>query len=100
VPVLVRWLTEQGLDAQAFETEYGADDVSDVGDGIGVRDASAETTGAAEAVRPESVEGSAVATGLQPVDMLRPDQAQPERSGMDRAQHEHNVPASPDKDSG
>jgi putative mRNA 3-end processing factor len=37
VPVLVRWLTEQGLDAQAFETEYGADDVSDVG-------ASAETS--------------------------------------------------------
>ncbi len=30
VPVLVRWLTEQGLDAQAFETEYGADDVSDL----------------------------------------------------------------------
>lgn len=29
VPVLVRWLTEQGLDAQAFKTEYGADDVSD-----------------------------------------------------------------------
>jgi len=97
VPVLVRWLTEQGLDAQAFETEYGADDVSDVGDGIGVRDASAETTGATEAVRPESVEGSAVATGLQPVDMLRPDQAQPERSGNDPAQHEHNVSASPGK---
>jgi putative mRNA 3-end processing factor len=33
VPVLVRWLTEQGLDAQAFETEYGADDVSDVAAG-------------------------------------------------------------------
>jgi putative mRNA 3-end processing factor len=29
VPVLVRWLTEQGLDAQAFETEYGDDDVAD-----------------------------------------------------------------------
>jgi putative mRNA 3-end processing factor len=27
--VLVRWLTEQGLDAQAFETEYGDDDVAD-----------------------------------------------------------------------
>jgi putative mRNA 3-end processing factor len=97
VPVLVRWLTEQGLDAQAFETEYGADDVSDVGDGIGERDASGETTGATEAVRPESVEGSAGAAGLQPLDMLRPDHAQPERSGMDPAQHEHNVPAPPDK---
>ena len=29
VPVLVRYLTEQGLDAQAFETEYGDDDVAD-----------------------------------------------------------------------
>jgi putative mRNA 3-end processing factor len=29
VPVLVRWLTENGLDAQAFETEYGDDDVAD-----------------------------------------------------------------------
>jgi putative mRNA 3-end processing factor len=29
VPVLVRWLTEQGLDAQAFETEYGDEDVAD-----------------------------------------------------------------------
>ena len=29
VPVLVRWLCEQGLDTQAFETEYGADDVAD-----------------------------------------------------------------------
>ncbi|MEO8543427.1 MAG: ligase-associated DNA damage response exonuclease [Burkholderiaceae bacterium] len=29
VAVLVRWLCEQGLDAQAFETEYGADDVAD-----------------------------------------------------------------------
>nr|WP_295784705.1 ligase-associated DNA damage response exonuclease [Rhodoferax sp.] len=26
VPVLVRWLNEHGLDAQAFETEYGDDD--------------------------------------------------------------------------
>jgi putative mRNA 3-end processing factor len=29
VPVLVRWLTEQGLDAQAFETEYGSEDAAD-----------------------------------------------------------------------
>ena len=29
VPVLVRWLTEQGLDAQAFETEYGDEDAAD-----------------------------------------------------------------------
>jgi putative mRNA 3-end processing factor len=29
VPVLVRWLSEQGLDAQAFETEYGDEDAAD-----------------------------------------------------------------------
>jgi putative mRNA 3-end processing factor len=29
VPVLVRYLTEQGLDAQAFETEYGDEDMAD-----------------------------------------------------------------------
>jgi putative mRNA 3-end processing factor len=29
VPVLVRWLNENGLDAQAFDTEYGDDDVAD-----------------------------------------------------------------------
>ena len=29
VPVLVRWLCEQGLDAQAFATEYGGDDSAD-----------------------------------------------------------------------
>jgi putative mRNA 3-end processing factor len=31
VPVMVRWLTERGLDARAFETKYGADE--DDGDG-------------------------------------------------------------------
>ena len=29
VATLVRWLTEHGLDAQGFKTEYGADDVAD-----------------------------------------------------------------------
>jgi putative mRNA 3-end processing factor len=29
VPVLVRWLNEKGLDAQAFDTEYGDEDVAD-----------------------------------------------------------------------
>ncbi|MEO7400508.1 MAG: ligase-associated DNA damage response exonuclease, partial [Polaromonas sp.] len=29
VAVMVRWLRERGLDAQAFKTEYGADDVAD-----------------------------------------------------------------------
>ncbi len=29
VPTLVRWLTEQGLDAQAFETEYGDEEAAD-----------------------------------------------------------------------
>ncbi|MDO8904317.1 ligase-associated DNA damage response exonuclease [Hydrogenophaga sp.] len=29
VPVLVRWLNENGLDAQAFDTEYGEEDVAD-----------------------------------------------------------------------
>jgi len=27
--VMVRWLREQGLDAQVFATEYGADDIAD-----------------------------------------------------------------------
>jgi len=30
IPVLVRWLNEQGLDASAFETEYGDEEVGDV----------------------------------------------------------------------
>lgn len=29
IPVLVRWLNEQGLDASAFETEYGDEEVGD-----------------------------------------------------------------------
>ena len=29
VAVLVRWLIEQGLDAQGFKTEYGDDDIAD-----------------------------------------------------------------------
>ena len=29
VPVMVRWLCEQGLDAQGFHTEYGDEDVAD-----------------------------------------------------------------------
>ncbi len=35
VPTLVRWLNEHGLNAQAFETEYGNEDVSDVVANIG-----------------------------------------------------------------
>jgi hypothetical protein len=31
VPVLVRHLSERGLDAQAFETEYGQEDAADLG---------------------------------------------------------------------
>jgi len=34
VPVLVRWLCEQGLDAQAFQTEYGGDDAADRTDAL------------------------------------------------------------------
>ena len=34
VPVLVRWLCEQGLDAQAFQTEYGGDDAADHSDAV------------------------------------------------------------------
>jgi len=34
VPVLVRWLCEQGLDAQAFQTEYGGDDAADRTDAV------------------------------------------------------------------
>jgi putative mRNA 3-end processing factor len=29
VAILVRWLTENGLEAQGFKTEYGDDDVAD-----------------------------------------------------------------------
>ncbi len=29
VPVLVRWLSEHGLDASAFETEYGDEEAGD-----------------------------------------------------------------------
>ena len=42
VPVLVRWLNEHGLDAQAFETEYGDEDA-------GGADGGAEDTPASEA---------------------------------------------------
>jgi len=33
VAVLVRWLTENGLEAQGFKTEYGDDDVADMAEG-------------------------------------------------------------------
>ena len=36
VPVLVRWLTEQGLDAQAFETEYGDEEGDDAASQAGL----------------------------------------------------------------
>ena len=29
IPVLVRWLSEHGLDASAFETEYGDEEAGD-----------------------------------------------------------------------
>ena len=46
VPVMVRWLCENGLDAEAFETEYGDDDEEPAtGSGSGATDA----TGATEA---------------------------------------------------
>ena len=52
IPVMVRWLTENGLDARGFATEYGDDDVSDKGDAPVVApatdDASAETAHAEE----------------------------------------------------
>ena len=32
VPIMVRWLTEKGLNAQGFKTEYGDDDIADVAD--------------------------------------------------------------------
>ena len=50
--VMVRWLCEQGLDAQLFATEYGADDNED-------------DTGAA-AAQPADTQGSAPATGAAP----------------------------------
>ena len=41
IAVMVRWLTENGLDAQGFATEYGHDDdVSDRKDGNEAADAS------------------------------------------------------------
>jgi putative mRNA 3-end processing factor len=62
VPVLVRYLTEQGLDAQAFETEYGDEDVADQPPQDGADEPPPGTA------HPEPVEG------------LRP--AQPERSDV------------------
>ncbi len=47
VPVLVRWLCEQGLDAQAFEAEYGADDVADTTAAAAVADDPACGSGSA-----------------------------------------------------
>ena len=32
VPIMVRWLTEKGLNAQGFKTEYGDEDIADVAD--------------------------------------------------------------------
>jgi putative mRNA 3-end processing factor len=42
IAILVRWLTEQGLDAQGFRTEYGDED----GDG---EDSAAGGAGSADA---------------------------------------------------
>ena len=44
--VMVRWLCEQGLDAQVFATEYGADDNED--------DAGAAPPAQADAPAPEA----------------------------------------------
>ena len=42
VAVLVRWLTEHGLDAQGFKTEYGDDDVADKGADVPASDVASD----------------------------------------------------------
>ena len=52
VAVLVRWLTENGLEAQGFKTEYGDDDVADVAPSSGGK---AQATQAADAATEATV---------------------------------------------
>ena len=44
---MVRWLCEQGLDAQVFATEYGGDDLDDTPSTAAEEPASAPTSEAA-----------------------------------------------------
>jgi putative mRNA 3-end processing factor len=51
VPVLVRWLREQGLQAEAFETEYGDEEIEVAeGEGGAAREAAREAEGPQDGV--------------------------------------------------
>ena len=49
VPVMVRWLTEQGLEASAFRTDYGGDDDDGQADTPATAESQAEATDARQA---------------------------------------------------
>ncbi len=58
--VMVRWLREQGLEAGAFETEYGADDDGDgIEPKVATDVAAVDVTNAAEGDPPDSLAASA-----------------------------------------
>jgi putative mRNA 3-end processing factor len=59
VAVLVRWLTEQGLDAQAFTTEYGSEEDDNGGAAAAVEED--DNGGAAAAVEEDDNGGAAAA---------------------------------------
>jgi putative mRNA 3-end processing factor len=58
VPVIVRWLSERGLRAEAFETEFDDAGESDVGDAVIAGGASADTRAADDGVSAAPVAGS------------------------------------------
>jgi putative mRNA 3-end processing factor len=73
VPVLVRWLRENGLDAQAFETAYGGED----GEGEGASEQRPIS------VRPEPVEGPPPGQGLRLAQPERGEKNDPREAGTD-----------------
>jgi putative mRNA 3-end processing factor len=85
IPVMVRWLTENGLDASGFATEYGDDDVSDRGDVPA--DASpgpvASAVGSEESI---STGGTADASDAPPAQNSKPPRA---RTKADKIARQH-----------
>ena len=72
VAILVRWLNENGLEAQGFKTEYGDDDVADrampTDEATGARKAGASDGAAAglPADASDAVDATDAATGTTP----------------------------------
>ena len=63
IPVIVRWLRQQGLDAAGFDTEYGDDDAEDAAHG-----AAADTAGGrgAAGAAADDVRGNVADGGFEP----------------------------------